>query len=76
MKINPDINYESAKEVRKLLSDIELAIKENGIKKVNMCDSIGMHKTVYSQFAKGAKYQVSEERCRKVVEYINKRHLD
>lgn len=76
MTINPEIDYNNGKAVKAILSEIKVAVKENDITIYKMCNDIGMHKTIWSQFIAWKPYQVSEERIRKVVAYINKRHID
>ena len=75
MKINPEIDYTSSPQVKGILKDIKTAIGANEITIYKMCEKININKCDFSQFLAGSQYRVSEERIRKVVEYINKRDL-
>ncbi len=74
MRIDPEIDYTDKVAVKKLVKDIELAIKANEIKKSRICKMAGMHITTYSRFKNCEKWYVTEARCRALVEAVNKFH--
>jgi predicted XRE-type DNA-binding protein len=76
MIIDPNIDYGSLTAVRKVLQDINKACWENGIMKQRMAEHLNINRATFSQFIKGKKYYVTEDRIRKVIEYVNNRHFD
>ncbi len=74
MIVNPEIDYTDKVAVKKLIKDIEKAIKENNVKKSKICTMCKMHITTYSNFRRGSKWYVTEDRCRVLAGAVNKFH--